>query len=541
MRPMLAILDNNDRLVCLTDDFFDGNLHEFLIGTAAFFKCSVNQKSTIAQYFKIGNKISFIHAGKQYHFDITDMIKNEETVTIQADSLTLELRNEDSSEFEAAEAMSLKEYLDVFLFVGDNPIVMGINEVSDKKIKEKWEGSEESILARLFSLANKFGAEIEFVTVLNNHWGLEKIVLNVYRQHDDTHQGIGKKRTDVLLEYGNNIETIEIQENIDNLKTAIRPIGKDGLSIVDVVIDEKDKNGMPLFISPKGDGAIRAVQARNQFVSKVGGEGYTQKNWSYDTDNTNVLAGQALAELKKLCVPETTVTIKGYEQLSVGDTVLAQNTGYVPTLNLSIRVSEQDIYFDDPSKNSTVFTNVEILKSEVDQSLLDRVNQLIQGNKKFDCLIVSDKGIQFVDGKGETTLTASVRDVAVDVTPTYNIVWAKDGVEFKTAPSIVVKATDVNEKAVYSYRAVDADGKERGRAEVTITSVVNGKGEDGKTSYVHTAYANSSDGLVDFTIPYPNDNLFVFSTLLAFQVGGEKQFEGEQAINPHFSSTMDSP
>ncbi|MGZ7144955.1 hypothetical protein ACXWOO_11345, partial [Streptococcus pyogenes] len=79
------------------------------------------------------------------------------------DSLTLELRNEDSSEFEAAEAMSFKEYLDVFLFVGDNPIVMGINEVSDKKIKEKWEGSEESILARLFSLANKFGAEIEFV------------------------------------------------------------------------------------------------------------------------------------------------------------------------------------------------------------------------------------------------------------------------------------------------------------------------------------------------------------------------------------------
>ena len=471
MRPMLAILDNNDRLVCLTDDFFDGNLHEFLIGTAAFFKCSVNQKSTIAQYFKIGNKISFIHAGKQYHFDITDMIKNEETVTIQADSLTLELRNEDSSEFEAADAMSFKEYLDVFLFVGDNPIVMGINEVSDKKIKEKWEGSEESILARLFSLANKFGAEIEFVTVLNNHWGLEKIVLNVYRQHDDTHQGIGKKRTDILLEYGNNIETIEIQENIDNLKTAIRPIGTDGLSIVDVVIDEKDRNGMPLFISPKGDGAIRAVQARNQFVSKVGGEGYTQKNWTYDTDNTNVLAGQALAELKKLCVPETTVTIKGYEQLSVGDTVLAQNTGYVPTLNLSIRVSEQEIYFDDPSKNASTFTNVEILKSQVDQSLLDRVNALIEQTKPYTLSLVSDNGVTFKNSEGQTTLSAIVYNGTQVITPDVTVRWYKDDVWVKTGYSLTIEAKNVNNKAVYKTVVIDTNGNERAMQEITVFNV----------------------------------------------------------------------
>lgn len=370
----IAILDNTDKLVCLTDDYFDGNLHTFLEGTAAFFKCSVVQKSSIAQYFKVGNKLSFIYDDKHYHFDITNMTKNESIVTIQADSLTLELRNEDSSEYKATKAMTFEEYLDVFLFAGDNPIELGINEVSDKKITAEWEGSEDSILARLFSLANKFDAEIEFETVLNRHWGLDKVVLNVYRAHSDKYQGIGKKRTDILLEYGNNVETVEIVENIDNLKTAIRPTGTDGLTIANVVIDEKDNNGNQLFFSKKGSGIIYAPQARDQFRSKVSSsDGYIAKNWTYETKSDTTLAGQALGQLKKLCEPEVTATIKGYEQLGIGDTVLIQNTGYVPTLILSARISEQDIYFDEPSKNTSTFTNVEILQSEVDESLTNRL------------------------------------------------------------------------------------------------------------------------------------------------------------------------
>nr|DAF83288.1 MAG TPA: tail protein [Bacteriophage sp.] len=446
-------------------------LHTFLQGTAAFFKCSVIQKAEIAKYFTVGNKISFVSNGKAYHFDITQMSKNEQTLTIQADSLTLELRNEFASEYKATKAMTFKQYLDVFLFAGDNPLVMGIDEVSDKSLQAEWTGDGESILARLFSLANKFDAEIEFETVLNKHWGLDKVRLNVYRAHSDKYQGIGRNRTDVILEYGNNVETIEYEENIDDLKTAIRPTGTDGLTISGVEINEKDENGNTLFYSPKNSQYIYAPQSRDRFPSKVGGEGYIAKKWSYETTNANVLAGQALAELKKLCEPNVTVTIKGYEYLGIGDTVLVQNTAYVPTLNLSARISEQEIYFDDPSKNSSTFTNVEILQSQVDQSLLDRVNALIEQTKPYTLSLVSDNGVTFKNSDGETTLSAIVYNGTQVITPDVTVRWYKDDVWVKTGYSLTIEAKNINAKAVYKAIVIDTNGKERATQDVTVFNV----------------------------------------------------------------------
>lgn len=499
---MIAILDNQDHLLCLLDDYTESNLHTFLQGTAAFFKCSVVQNSEYSQYFKVGNKVSFVWNDISYHFDITATTKNEELVSIQADSLTLELRNEDSRAYKASKAMTFKEYLDVFLFAGDNPIVLGINEVADKKLQLEWEGSEDSVLARLFSLANKFGAEIEFETVLNRHWGLDKIKLNVYREHDDKHQGIGKRRTDILLEYGHNIETIEIEENIDNLKTAIHATGKDGLTPASVLIDEKDADGNRLYYSPIGDGSIRAVQARNQFMSKVNGEGYIAKNWTYETDNPNVLAAQALAELKKISKVEVTVKIKGYEYLGIGDTILAQDTGYNPVLNLEARISEQDIYFDNPENNTSTFTNVEILKSEVDESLINRVKELVESNKTYDVQILTTNGYSFKNGFGETTLTARVMDGARDATNEFSLTWFKNGTEYSHDASIIVRAGSIDELATYLIIA-EKDGRERGRNELTVFNVKDGS--PGKTPVVHLAWADSADGTVKFTTELPTD------------------------------------
>lgn len=507
-RPLIAILDNKDQLLCVTDEYEGGNLHTYLLGTAAFFRCSILQKSAISPFFKVGNKISFIYKNTAYHFDITDMVKNEKYVTVQADSLTLELRNEDASEYKAAKAMTFEEYLKVFLFAGDNPLVMGINEVADKKLQLEWEGSEDDLLARLFSLATRFDAEIEFVTQLNQHWGLSQIVLNVYKANDDKNQGVGNNRQDVLLEWGNNVETIEVKDNIDNLKTAIKPIGTDGLTIAGIEIDERDKDGNQLFYSPKASAIIYAVQARNIFMAKMNGEGYIKKNWSYETKNQNTLAGQALAQLKKLSQVEVTVTIKSYEYLGIGDTVRALNTEYQPALNLSVRVSEQDIYFDEPNRNQTKFTNAQILQSEVDTTLLARVQALIEANKVFTYEIITSDGVTFKNGFGSTTLTARVRDGIKDVTDTFSLKWYKDGTLFSNTKTVTINAADIEEKAVFRFEVADDSGNVRGGAEVTVSNVA-----DGKPSYMHTAYAWSADGKDRFTTTYPGENLFSLKVL----------------------------
>lgn len=508
-RPLIAILDNKDQLLCVTDEYEGGNLHTYLLGTAAFFRCSILQKSAMAPFFKVGNKISFIYKNTAYHFDITDMVKNEKYVTVQADSLTLELRNEDASEYKATKAMTFEEYLKVFLFVGDNPLVMGINEVSDKKLQLEWEGSEDDLLARLFSLATRFNAEIEFITQLNQHWGLSQIVLNVYKANDDKNQGVGNNRQDILLEWGNNVETIEVKDNIDNLKTAIKPIGTDGLTIAGIEIDERDTEGNQLFYSPKASPIIYAVQARNIFMAKMNGEGYIKKNWSYETNNQNTLAGQALAQLKKLSQVEVTVTIKSYEYLGIGDTVRALNTEYQPALNLSVRVSEQDIYFDEPNRNQTKFTNAQILQSEVDTTLLARVQALIEANKVFTYEIITSDGVTFKNGFGSTTLTARVRDGIKDVTDTFSLKWYKDGTLFSNTKTVTINAADIEEKAVFRFEVADDSGNVRGGAEVTVTNIDDGKkGEPGETYYPHRGYL-MADGT--FTKVYPNENLLSIS------------------------------
>ena len=531
-RPLIAILDNKDQLLCVTDEYEGGNLHTYLLGTAAFFRCSILQKSAISPFFKVGNKISFIYKNTAYHFDITDMVKNEKYVTVQADSLTLELRNEDASEYKAAKAMTFEEYLKVFLFAGDNPLVMGINEVADKKLQLEWEGSEDDLLARLFSLATRFDAEIEFVTQLNQHWGLSQIVLNVYKANDDKNQGVGNNRQDVLLEWGNNVETIEVKDNIDNLKTAIKPIGTDGLTIAGIEIDERDKDGNQLFYSPKASAIIYAVQARNIFMAKMNGEGYIKKNWSYETKNQNTLAGQALAQLKKLSRVEVTVTIKSYEYLGIGDTVRALNTEYQPALNLSVRVSEQDIYFDEPNRNQTKFTNAQILQSEVDTTLLTRVQALIEANKVFAYEIITSDGVTFKNGFGSTKLTARVRDGIKDVTDTFSLKWYKDGVLFSNTKTVTINAADIEEKAVFRFEVTDDSGNVRGGAEVTVTNIDDG--QPGETYYPHRGYLMADS---TFTKVYPEENTYTANTVFQSLSGGVLPVREEETAPRGFRFT----
>lgn len=52
-RPLIAILDNKDQLLCVTDEYEGGNLHTYLLGTAAFFRCSILQKSAMAPFLKL--------------------------------------------------------------------------------------------------------------------------------------------------------------------------------------------------------------------------------------------------------------------------------------------------------------------------------------------------------------------------------------------------------------------------------------------------------------------------------------------------------
>lgn len=477
----IAILNPHDRVLAFLDNthrnsmhYWNDELHEYLQGAANTYAFTVSSKHEDAAYIVAGNKVAFVYNGKDYYLNIVHVEKDEFTVTATAWSLSFELINENVGAYKSESAMSFEEY--VTAFDPERTVRIGINEVSDKRISNEWTG-EATVLSRLFSVANVFDAEIEFQTVLNDDYSLKEIVMNVYREHSDNNTGVGEFRGDIKLRYGKNVTGIRKESSIENLYTGIRPTGKDGLTIQGIEKEELDENGVVEFYTQGPD--IRAPQARDRFPSNLINkeDGYIFMPKSYDTDNKDKLYSMALSDLRTASEPVVTYEVDGYFDTNIGDTVRMQDQEWTPVLYLQARVSEQIRSLTNPKTAKTVFTNYKELTSEISDSLLQRMQDLINKNKVYTCSISTNNGIIFKNGIGSTTLTAYAYDNGVDVADKLQFRWSKDGHEFYVGKSVTVNATDVDTKAVYSFEALE-NGIKRGYYEVTITDVMDG--EDGK-------------------------------------------------------------
>lgn len=494
----IAILSANNTQVAFMDNahkksmhYWGDELHEYLQGTANTYTFTVNAKHPDAQHITVENKVAFTYKGKSYYLNIVNTDQTEQTITATAWSLSFELINEDAGEYKAGQAMSFEEYLAIF--DAERTLKLGLNEVSDKRITNEWTGTT-SVLKRLFSLANVFSAEIEFETVLNRDYSLKEIVLNVYREHSDTNSGVGEYRNDIVLRYGKGITGVRKTTDAESLYTCIYPTGKDGLTINGLDRKEYDENGNVEYFT---DGAIiRAPQARDRFPSNIVNkdDAYIMLRKEYDTDSKDKLYSMALSDLKTASEPVVTYEVDGYFDTNIGDSVRMQDQEWTPVLYLQARVSEQVRSLTNPKTAKTVFTNYKELTSEISDSLLQRMQDLINKNKVYTCSISTNNGIIFKNGIGNTTLTAYAYDNGVDATGNLEIRWSKDGTEFYVGKSVTVNAEDVDVKAVYSFTAFES-GVKRGYYEVTITDVMDGEdGQDGTTYYTWFKFADDEYG-----------------------------------------------
>lgn len=497
----IAILDTYGKVLAFLDNtapealhFYDDELHTYIKGFAATYSFTADAKHEDAQYLAEGNKLSFIYDRKEYYFTIMQVEKDEYSVSVTAFSCSFELLNDvvDANSY-SHPLRSFEEYLHVFDI--DRVVEVGRNEVSTIKLPGSFE--EETLLARLFVLAELFDAEIELVPVLAKNYSLEKLILNIYREHDDSHQGMGQDRRELTLRYGKNIAGIKKTSDITELFTAIRPEGKDGLSITGIEHTAKDANGEIEFYTAKDSQDIYAMQAAKRFPAfSRGKEGYIWKNAQYDETDASSLFLTALRDLEEGCVPKVMYEIDmSYcgetDRVSIGDTVSVEDAGFQPTLYLSARVTEQITSFTDPSRNKVTFSNIKEEQSQLSPETIKRMQALIDASKTYVCSIITDNGIVFKNGEGTTTLTASVMDGGKDLTDTLTITWYKDGEALLVGKSLAVSAADVTGKAVYRYEAVE-NGVVRGKCEVTVIDVSDGQdGTDGAESTSYRMQVNA--------------------------------------------------
>ena len=512
---LLTIHDSNLRKVAFVDNdkqdtlnYFNDTWTRYLETGSSTFDFTVFKKAIISDvgkkraYNSLNEKafVSFKYKGRTYLHTIRKIEENEKVIKCYSINLNLELINEYSIPYKSPKAMSFKEFCEEMDLLNYTFLKIGINEVANKKISAEWEGTDTK-LNRLLSLAKKFGAEIEFDTRLNADSSIKSFTVNVYHEHDDSHQGVGQI-SPTILKYGKNLKTITRTIDKTGIYNTVVPTGKDDKgNVVDIRglgpwSVNNAKGEREFYQSGAALYAPLSMQMYpSTFTHSTGDrDQWTRKDMTVESSNPEVIRSTAYRELKKNCYPAVTYEAEGFADLEIGDTVKVYDDGFSPTLLLEMRVSEQVISFTNPKNNKTTFSNAKALENRLSQGIQQQLDRMIEDAKPYTIKLATDNGIAFKNGQGQTIVTPTLMRGNKVINSGWR--WVVDGVIKATSPSYIVRAADINQKMVLTVSAW-IDNKEVASEQLTLINTSDGTA--GKTQYLHRAWANSEDGRDGFS------------------------------------------
>lgn len=521
----IAIRDTTDTHVV---GFFDNKsgikynsakLTQFLKGACSVLVLTYHSKKMIAQS---GQKLAFRFKNKDFWLNINSVKKTGYKIELTAYSLSLEANKEKRGPHKPANAMSIKQYIDYY--DPEHSFEIGINEVADKSIKLEWSGTD-TILARLYSVANSFGAELEFVTELNNDYSLKRHVVNIYREGN-----LGKDKTGMPVRVGEKLKVINYSDNMDDFYTAIRRTGKDGLTMAGLDKKIYDDKGNLLFYN--NSNTIYAPQARDKYpsIARKTTDGYII-NEDSETEHTSkeALFGYMLSELKKHCELKVDYEVEGAVDGSIGDRkTLIDGRHFDPPLYVQARISEQTEALLETSDVKTTLSNYVRKSSQIANELLQRVEQLTLEATPYTIKLATNNGTVFKNNQGQSTIYPSLKRGQKPVECTWK--WLVDNQGFGTSPTFEVRAAGMSSKLVLTAIAL-VDGKEVAREQVTFSNVNDGengsngeKGEDGKSLRLFTTkYKYAQKFINQYSADGYTGDWFVIENTAGLKVGDSVQ------------------
>ena len=497
---LLTIHDSNLRKVAFIDNdkqdtlnYFNDAWTRYLETGSSTFDFTVFKKAIISDvgkkraYNSLNEKafVSFRYKGRTYLHTIRKIEENEKVIKCYSINLNLELINEYSIPYKSPKAMSFKEFCEEMDLLNYTFLKIGINEVANKKISAEWEGTDTK-LNRLLSLAKKFGAEIEFDTRLNADSSIKSFTVNVYHEHDDSHQGVGQI-SPTVLRYGKNLKTITRTIDKTRIYNTVVPTGKDehgnviGISGLGPWSVNNEKGEREFYQSGAALYAPLSMQMYpSTFTHSTGDrDQWTRKDMTVESSNPEVIRSAAYRELKKNCYPAVTYEAEGFADLDIGDTVKVYDDGFNPALLLEMRVSEQVISFTNPKNNKTTFSNAKALENRLSQGIQQQLDRMIEDAKPYTINLTTDNGIAFKNGQGQTIVTPTLMKGNKVINSGWR--WVVDGVIKATSPSYIVRASDINQKMVLTVSAW-IDNKEVASDQLTLINTSDGlKGQKGDT------------------------------------------------------------
>ena len=534
-----------------TLNFYDDTWTRNLETASSTFEFTVSKKELLSDtanqplYNQLNERsfISFKHNGQTYLFNIMKVEENERWVRCYCENLNLELINEYTNAYKADKAMSFAEYLNAFDIPQFAMVTLGVNEVSDQKKTLEWEG-QDTKLARLLSLANKFNAEVEFVTRLNDDSSIKQLVLNVYHQADDYHAGVGRIRSDIRLTFEKNIKSMTRKVDKTEIYTMIVPYGKakeqpengpEARVYIGGLPSWEEKNDKGIVIFKQEGNCLYAPHAANLYPSTFGASTqdnkWIRKDLEVDSDDPKVIRAAGIANLRKNAYPAITYEVDGFVDVEIGDTITIHDKGFVPSLDVRARAIEQKISFSNPANNTTTFGNFKELENRTSGDLRTVFERMVENSRPYSILFSTDNGVIFKNNTGQSTLRPTLKRGNQTVNATFRFVI--DGSIVGAGLTYTVSASKITKPTVITVSAW-VDNKEVASEEVTFLNVSDGrngvkgdkgdpgpagpkgdrglqgerglqgpkgdqgipgiKGADGKTQYTHIAYADTVSG-----------------------------------------------
>lgn len=416
----VAFIDNNKQKTL--NYYGDTWRRQLETGSSTFeftvFKRTVQSDTSNKQAYKSLNDkafVSFKYKRKTYVFNVMKITEDEQTIKCYCENLNLELLNEYVNPYKATEALTFKQYCDNMGLLNFSLLSIGINEIADRKLTLEWTG-QDTKLARLLSLANKFNAEIEFDTELNPNSTLKSFKVNVYQENGEEHQGVGRVRTDIRLEYKKNLKSIKRTVDKTSIFNAVRPVGKNSegneVTIGGMIDPIKERNAKGILeFYQEGETLFAPISQQmypSVFAPENSDDQWIRKDMTVESDNQKVIRAAGLKALKKAAYPAVTYEIDGFLDVEIGDTIQIYDNGFSPALNIRARVSEQTISFTNPQNNKTTFANFKELENRLSSNLQARLEQLIDESRPYVIRLSASNGVAFKNNTGTSIITPAL-------------------------------------------------------------------------------------------------------------------------------------
>lgn len=387
----------------------------------------------------------------------------------------IDLINETVGAYAADKAYSIDSYL--MRFTSDSGYEMGINEIPNDARTLSWDGSDETALARILSVATQFGVELYFTFELSGTSVIKRKINVVKKRGSD--KGI-------TLYVGRDVNKIVTKGDIYDLCTSIegtgatpegsdKPINLKGYKWTDP--DSRYVLGT--------DGILRDTVAVQIWSRRRSNDNpnpdisHIQVVKTYEAKTQASLLQSVLTELKKRNHESINYEVdiaKLPRNVQIGDTVHLQDEA--EGLNLSARVLELKASYATDS-GTAILGDFLIEQSTVSDQLYELAGQM----KKLKATIQYYPWTRYADddqGNGISALPAGKKYMAT--------VWGATAV-----PSDDPKTYANKWQLVTGTAGKDGSKGDPGPA-----------GADGRTPYVHKAYAQSVDGKTGFSTTDPS-------------------------------------